>query len=201
MFTEMETRKYRQKRRAEQAQATRQQIVEAAMHLHETLGPARTSIKAVAEQAGVQRLTVYRHFPDDASLYQACTSHWMSLHPPPAKTAWDNIADPRQRTAKALLAFYRYYSKTSRMWRVAYRDVDDLPDLQGPMQQFDRYLDAVRDDLLSGWRPGKKQHKPLSITLRHGLRFATWQSLKKERLSDPAMAQLVIGWLPGAGGN
>lgn len=78
----METRKYTQTRRAEQQDETRERIVVAAVRLHEALGPANTSIKAIAEAAGVQRLTVYRHFPDDASLFQACTAHYLGQHSP-----------------------------------------------------------------------------------------------------------------------
>jgi AcrR family transcriptional regulator len=194
MFTEMKKRKYQQKRRAEQAEQTRQQIVEAAMYLHEQLGPALTSIKAVAEQAGVQRLTVYRHFPDENSLFEACTSHWLAKHPLPEMSEWSDLADAKQCTAQGLLLFYRYYRKTERMWKVSYRDVDEVTALQEPMMAIENYLDHVRDNLMAKWDVPSKDKKFLSITLRHCLRYSTWHSLKIEKLSDRKIVELVMSW-------
>lgn len=95
-----ETRRYRKRLRAEQEQQTRQAITEAAVKLHGTLGPARTTVSAIAEEAGVQRATVYRHFPDEPSLFQACSGHYMAMHPPPDPTRWMEIADPAERLVR-----------------------------------------------------------------------------------------------------
>jgi len=76
-------RPYQLKKRAMSREETRRKIVEATMHLHEEIGPRATTISAIAERAGVQRLTVYNHFPDETAVFQACTSHWLSLNPPP----------------------------------------------------------------------------------------------------------------------
>lgn len=195
MFTGMENRKYTKTRRAEQQDETRERIVEAAVKLHEALGPANTSIKAIAEEAGVQRLTVYRHFPDDVSLFQACTSHYLGLHPPPDMAAWSEIADAGERSAGALTAVYRYYRETERMWTVAYRDVDQLAALQEPMSRFEAYLDWVSDDLVTAWNETGAAKKQLQTTLRHALRFSTWKSLRAARLTDKKMAELVQAWL------
>ena len=135
----MKRRKYTKTLRAEQQDETRQRIVEATVKLHEALGPAQTSIKAIAEEAGVQRLTVYRHFPDDESLFEACTSHYLGLHPPPDLVTWAAIQDASERSRAALIAFYHYYGQTKQMWTVAYRDVDALEALQKPMSQFEAY--------------------------------------------------------------
>ena len=191
----MKKRKYTKILRAEQQDETREKIVEATVALHEELGPANTSIKAIAEKAGVQRLTVYRHFPDDVSLFQACTSHWFGLNPPPNLAEWAELEDAGERSHAALLAFYRYYRRTEKMWSAAYRDVDQLEALQGPMAQFEAYLDLVRDDLLARWKLKPGQKKSLAITLRHCLRFSTWASLKKEKLSDKKIVELVMGWV------
>ncbi|MCK5386118.1 MAG: TetR family transcriptional regulator [Gammaproteobacteria bacterium] len=191
----MKKRKYQQKARAEQAQETRQQIVEAAVKLHEELGPVNTSIKAIAEGAGVQRLTVYRHFPDDASLFEACTSHWFALHPPPPVADVDDPINPQHQTEKTLLGLYRYYRQTERMWYVALRDVEELEALQGPMNKAERYFDNMHNELLSAWKPEADIKKQLSMTLRHCLRFSTWRSLKAEKLSDKKMVELVMPWL------
>lgn len=193
----MKNRKYTKTLRAEQQDGTREKIVEATVALHEELGPANTSIKAIAEKAGVQRLTVYRHFPDDISLFQACTTHWFRLNPPPSLAEWTDLEDAHERSHAALLAFYHYYRRTEKMWNVAYRDVDQIEALQGPMGQFEAYLDLVRDDLLARWKPEPGQKKSLAVTLRHCLRFSTWASLKKEPLSDKKIVKLVMAWIPG----
>ena len=196
---EMENRKYTKTRRAEQQDETRERIVEAAVKLHEALGPANTSIKAIAEEAGVQRLTVYRHFPDDVSLFQACTSHYLGLHPPPDMAAWAEVVDAGERSHAALLAFYQYYRQTEKMWRVAYRDVDQVAAMRAPMGRFEAYLDQVADDLVQAWHTTQAARKPLKLTLRHALRFATWQSLKNARLKDRQIAELAQCWLAGIG--
>ena len=89
--------KYTLKRRAEQQAETRRRIVEAVVELHKTIGPADTTISAIAERAGVERLTVYRHFPDDAALFSACSEHWRAAHPHPDLAVWVGIADPGER--------------------------------------------------------------------------------------------------------
>ena len=195
----MTTRKYTKTRRAEQQDETRARIVDATVKLHEALGPAQTSIMAIAEAAGVQRLTVYRHFPDDASLFEACTTRYLELHPPPQPAAWADIERPGERSRTALLAFYQYYRQTEQMWRVGYRDVDQVVALQAPMGRFEAYLDHVTDDLVQAWHTTPAARKSLKLTLRHALRFSTWQSLKNARLKDRQIAELVQGWLAGTG--
>src|SRR5439155_11554065 len=97
-------------------------ITESAMTLHGTLGPAQTSISAVAEHAGVRRSTVYRHFPDEAALFGACSSHWAALNPPPDVAAWARIADPDERLRTALGELYAYYGRTGEMFDRLLRD-------------------------------------------------------------------------------
>lgn len=197
----MKKRKYTKTRRAEQQDETRAKIVEATVILHEELGPANTSIKAIAEKAGVQRLTVYRHFPDDASLFEACTTHFLGLHPPPNMAEWAEIDNASERSHTALLSFYRYYRRTEKMWSAAYRDVDKIEALQGPMSQFEAYIDQVSDDMVKAWNKTHNTKKQLRITLRHGLRFSTWQSLKNTKLKDEKIAELVQAWLVGIVNN
>lgn len=191
----MKKRIYTKTRRAELQDETRAKIVDATVALHEQLGPANTSIKAIAEKAGVQRLTVYRHFPDDISLFQACTSQYFDKHPPPNMADWAAIEDPSERSCAALLAFYRYYRSTERMMTAAYRDYDKVEAMQGPMDRFQAYLDQVRDDLLAQWSPKRIDNNSLALTLRHGLRFQTWASLNNEGLADENIAELVLGWI------
>ena len=102
-------RAYRKRRRAEQEEETRLRITEAAVDLHGSVGPARTTVSAIAERAGVQRATVYRHFPDEEALFAACSSHWAALNPPPDPAVWAEIADPDQRLRGALAELYSWY--------------------------------------------------------------------------------------------
>lgn len=169
------------------------------MALHEELGPANTSIKAVAEKAGVQRLTVYRYFPDEDSLFQACTSTWLSLNPPPNVTEWADMDHAAERSYAAILAFNNYYRRTETMWKGAYRDVDDVGALQKPMAMFEAYLDQIRDDLLAAWKARGKKKQQLSITLRHCLQFSTWDSLRCENLKDKQITELMMSWVKGGG--
>ena len=90
-------RPYRKKRRAELEAETRRRITESAVDLHGTIGPSRTSMSAVAERAGVRRSTLYRHFPDEAALFEACTAHWHAANPPPDLGGWAAIEDPDER--------------------------------------------------------------------------------------------------------
>lgn len=193
----MKKRKYNKTLRAEKQDETRERIVEAAVKLHEMLGPAKTSIKAIAEEAGVQRLTVYRHFPDDAGLFDACTAHYFGMHPPPNMADWAEIEDASERSHTALAAFYAYYRQTEKMFTVAYRDLDELEALQKPMGEFENYLDVVCDDLVKAWHQTHNTRNQLQITLRHAFRFSTWQSLQKTKLKDEKITELVQTWLTG----
>src|SRR6185295_8922834 len=102
-------RKYELKERARRQAETRQRIVEAAVDLHTSVGPARTTISAIAERAGVERHTVYAHFPDDRSLYRACSQHWGSEHPLPDFEALAKIDDPVRRLRRSLSELYAWY--------------------------------------------------------------------------------------------
>src|ERR671916_2681939 len=106
------TRKYDMKRRAERQEETRRRIVEATVELHQTVGMARTTISAIAEKAGVQRLTVYRHFPDERGLFSACTGLYMGANPPPDPASWTQVADPQERLRVALAEVYAYHRPT-----------------------------------------------------------------------------------------
>jgi AcrR family transcriptional regulator len=191
----MKTRKYTKIRRSEQQEQTRNRIVDAAMVLHEEKGPANTSIKAIAERAGVQRLTVYRHFPDDDSLYQACSAHWLALNPPPDITEWENIEPAHTRTFEALMAFYQYYNNTRMMWTKVYRDIEQVRAVRNVMVDYEAYLDMIRDGLLAPWKLKGKRKRQLAITLRHLLRFTTWQSLECENVKNKQKVELAMSWI------
>ena len=191
----MKKRKYTLKLRADKQQQTRERIVDAAMALHEELGPAATTISALAERAGVQRLTVYRHFENDEELFGACTSKWLGLHPPPDLSKFEN-ENPAARTHTFLLELFRYYRQTEKMWSGAYQDVKKVPALAEPMKGFDNYLAGITKELAADW--AQRKPKLLQATLGHAVRFTTWRSLAEQRLSDKAMSDLVCSWARAA---
>ena len=199
MFTHMATRKYAQTRRAEQQAETRRRIVEAMVALHREVGPARTTISAIAERAGVERLTVYRHFADEAAMFQACSAHFAAEAAPPDPSAWAAVAEPAERLRAALLAFYGYYRRAEDMLAHVHRDAPQLPALAAVMAPWEAFVDEVRDGLLEGWEASGPARVRLGATVAHALRFDTWRSLARaEGLDDPVVAELMVALARGA---
>jgi AcrR family transcriptional regulator len=188
-----EKRPYRMKRRAELEELTRRRITESAVALHGTLGPARTSISALAEHAGVRRSTVYRHFPDEASLFAACTAHWMADNPVPDMGAWAAIEDPDARLRAALDALYPYYRRTAGMMENLLRDEAVSELVRENFTGYRRYLAGARDALVHG-RPSRGGARTRErAAIGHALAFATWRSLAiDEGLDDAQAAELMV---------
>lgn len=189
----MSKRPYRMARRAESREETHARIVDAVISLHEEVGPKATTISAIAERAGVQRLTVYRHFPDDASMFQACSSGWYERNPFPDLDALEGSG--LQGCRDGLVALYRYYSRTERMTASILRDIPDMPVLREPNRPFVDFLRALHRKLLERVSPPLSREAFTATTLRHAIRFTTWQSLQEAGLSDEAKADLVTEWL------
>lgn len=120
-------RAYRLKERAQTEEETRLRIVEATVHLHQTVGDAQTTVSAIAKEAGVGRVTVYRHFPDERALLTGCTSHYFGQNPPPDPSFWADIADPAQRLETALHDLYAFYERDERMLARAEQDAPANP--------------------------------------------------------------------------
>ena len=175
-------RPYRMKRRAELEEQTRRRITESAVALHEELGPAQTSISAIAERAGVRRSTVYRHFPDEDALFAACSSHWRAANPPPDPRTWSSIGDPAERTRTALRELYAFYDSTEAMYVSLLRDEPLVPAVQRRLRDFYGYLRAIQDDPRrrprSAGPPRAATSAPRSATRSH---FTTWRSLTREQ--------------------
>lgn len=187
-----EKRPYRMKQRAELQEGTRRRITESAVELHGTLGPARTSISAVAERAGVRRSTVYRHFPDEAALFAACSAHWGSANPVPELDRWAAIGDPDERLATALGELYAYYRRTERMTQNLLRDEDTVPAVSKLFSGFHLYLGAAGNALMAGRRARGHRRRRLRAAIGHALAFTTWHSLARENeLSDSEAASLM----------
>lgn len=194
-------RSYTLRERAKSQDETRLRIVEATMHLHEEVGARATTISAIAERAGVQRLTVYRHFPDETAVFQACTAHWLTLNPPPEAAAWQHLAAPRQRAAAALAAFFAYYGHTRRMWASSHRDVDKVPALQDPMAAFSAHVAGIADALAAGFGATGPASARMQATLRHALTYPLWEALEGQQLDDEEKLALALAWLDGAAGS
>jgi len=183
-------RRYELKKRADRQDETRQRIVEAAVALHEQLGPAHTPVSAIAERAGVGRPTVYRHFPDERSLFTACTGHYMAQHHLPDATAWLQIADPEARLQFGLLEMYRWYRETEAMMVVAFRDLPDTPALAEVMEPIFARFAEITAMLAEGWP--MPESPVLLAAIGHALAFSTWRSLARDfGLSDETIADLL----------
>lgn len=185
-------RPYRLSRRAQSQAATRQRIVEAIAALHEEIGPARTTISAIAERAGVEQLTVYRHFPDELSQFVACASHWQQDHPAPTLERWMAITDPVQRLRAALEELYAYYAAGEPMLSMVLRDAGQLPDLQKVMEPFSQYLEAVVQLLSEPWKK-VTEGRMLTAAIGLAVQFSTWRSLTMSRqLSEQEAVELML---------
>jgi AcrR family transcriptional regulator len=186
-------RKYELKQRAESLAATRERIVEATVGLHDSLGPARTTISAIAERAGVQRLTVYRHFPDERSLFEACSGHWAARNPAPDPSTWAEVDDPEERLGIALTEIYAFYRSTEGMTGNVLRDMPDSPVMQEVAAPFIAYWQSVRDALDRGWKIRGHKRTLLRAVIGHALEFETWRSLARyEGLSDVVAADAMV---------
>ena len=187
------TRKYKQKRRAEQQSDTRRRIVEAVVALHRELGPARTTIKAIAERAGVERLTVYRHFADEGALFGACDAHFRIETRPPDPASWSTVADPSERLRTALVAYYEYYRRGEELIANAERDAPLMPALAAVLAPYGQRMAAVRENLGAAWIAPDDVQPRLRAAIGHALRFDTWRSLVRgEGLDDAGAAELMV---------
>jgi AcrR family transcriptional regulator len=169
------------RRRAELEELTRLRITKSAVELHEELGPARTSIAAIAERAGVRRSTVYRHFPTENALFDACSSHWRAANPPPDPSSWATIDDPAERTSNALRDLYAFYGRTQGMYSNLFRDEPFVPPVHRRLRDFYRYLDTLEDALMAGRGLRGRTARRARAAIGHALAFTTWRSLTHEQ--------------------
>jgi AcrR family transcriptional regulator len=183
VFIEMtqNKRKYEMKKRAERQRETRRRIVEATVELHRTRGPANTTVSEIAKRAGVNRLTVYNHFPDTTDLLRACSRSWTERHPAPDPKPWAQISDPQDRLRAALGELYGFYALTEPMRGNVLRDAETMPELAALLEgSVVPYLGAVRDLLAEGWEVGNDRRKRLLATIKLAIDFHTWRSLERE---------------------
>jgi AcrR family transcriptional regulator len=192
-------RPYRMKRRAELEEQTRMRITESTAALHEEIGPARTSISAIAERAGVRRSTVYRHFPDEDTLFAACSTHWREANPRPDPLPWAAIKDPATRTEAALTELYEFYGRTQRMYDSLLRDEPVVPIVQRLLRYFYDYLNTVQETLMSGRHLRGRAARRTRAGIGHAIAFPTWRSLTREQgLADDDAVALMCLLVEGA---
>jgi AcrR family transcriptional regulator len=191
-------RPYRKQRRAALEQRTRRRITESAMELHGTLGPSRTSLSAVAEHAGVRRSTLYRHFPDEAALFSACTAHWVASNPAPDIARWAAIGDPDERLRIALQELYAHYRRTDRMMDNLLRDEETMPTVKRMFRGFRDYIEAAHETLMAGRRVRGNARRRVLAATGHALAFTTWRSFVREQGLDDSQAADLMCRLVGA---
>lgn len=167
-------------------------ITEATMSLHERLGPRATTVSAIAEQAAVTRLTVYRHFPDEASLVSACSAHWSQLHPRPDPENWVKLDDPVQRLRTALAETYAWARPAAPMMSKIHRDLDAMPAFVSEFLAADeRARVAV---LRRGFRAHGRGGRSVNAALAHALQWSTWESLcSNQGLADQEVITIMVG--------
>jgi AcrR family transcriptional regulator len=194
------SRTYELKRRAERQEETRQRIVAAAVELHTTLGPSRTTVQAIAEKAGITRPTVYAHFPDSRSLFEACSRHVRATIPPPDPTTWHSIANPSERLETALRELYGYYERLEPLLENVQRDAAVMP-LVAEMNAYRaRHLEETRDLLLQPWPTRGGARARLQRAIGHALEFRTWQSLvRRQGCATDEAVQLMVAFACAAG--
>ncbi len=193
-------RPYRLQARQQSMEATRQRITEATVSLHQQVGPAATTVSAIADTAGVTRATVYRHFPSKEDLVAACSAHWRSRHPAPDIAAWKAIRDTRERLYVALVETYTWFEAAAPMLSMVMRDLNQMPpfvakaigaDLQSRVETVSRGLGAT----------SSSSRRRMRAVVTHALSVTTWQSLcEGGRLSNSdaaaAMAAAILETVP-----
>ena len=186
-------------RRARSQEETRLRITQSAVELHGTLGPSRTSMSAVAEHAGVRRSTLYRHFPDEDALFDACTAHWSASNPPPDLAAWARIDSPDHRLTIGLGELYAYYGRTEGMFENLFHDEATVAMVRERFAAFRDYFAAAQDALMAGRGLRGAARLRTRAALGHAIAFSTWRSLAREQgLDDGVVIDLLMALVGAA---
>jgi AcrR family transcriptional regulator len=186
-------RAYRQGKRADSAADTRRRIIDAAIDLHRTVGPAQTTVAEIARKAGVGRVTVYKHFPDDAALVMASQSQWLAQHPPPDAGQWAMILDPDARLRVALRELYLWYFDTEPMTGNVLREGAALPAFTAVYSLLRVHIREGAEILAAG-RVSDPQWTLATLNVVQS--YDTWRVLVHELgLTLGEAVELVVGWV------
>ncbi len=189
--------------RQDAIERTRERIVAATFELHATVGPSRTSISAIAEEARVQRHTVYAHFPDLEALYAACTAHGMRVTGMPDPEAWAPIAGPIERFHHGYAELATWYRANERMLTNVLAEVDPMAPSQNSAtatatgDPFEGRMIAILDSLLEPWDVRPRRRPILRAVIRHAIDFTTWRSLAAGGLTDARITAILGGLVRG----
>lgn len=191
-----ERKTYELKRRAEAMASTRRRITEATVALHQSVGPARTTVSEIARRAGVDRVTVYRHFPDEAALFRSCAQHYAARNPLPDPARWTELADPRERLRRALAAVYGYYDRNEALLANVTRDAEHMPAVRAAGAYRRQWLADVEQGLAQGW-DGDIEQVAHAVAL--AIDFRSWQTLVRKRgLSTRQAIGIMLAMVRGA---
>ncbi len=180
---------YKLKQRAASQEQTRQRIVEAAVELHQALGPTATTVSDIARRAGVGRVTVYRHFADEAEILGACSGLYFECHPPPDPESWRAIEDPVGRLRIGLAEAYAYHRETEAMITPVLADIPE----HEVVQPYHELWSRASDVLLEPWRARGRRRTLLRAGIALALSFHTWRQLIREQeLSDEQAIELAM---------
>jgi AcrR family transcriptional regulator len=183
------TRPYQLKRRAERQAMTRRRIIEAAIELHETIGPAAATVSDIAERAGVGRVTVYRHFPDELTLARACSGRYFERRPVPDPDRWRVIADPNERLRAGLRDTYAYHRATEAMMTHVLADARDHP----VMAPYHAHWQRATDILAAAWHARGGRRTILRAGIALALSFDSWRTLVREQhLTNDQAVELML---------
>ncbi len=171
------------------------------MRLHGTVGPARTTVSGVAREAGVQRATVYRHFPDEVSLFAACSAHYWAGNPMPDPVTWSTIAGSGTRLRHALGEMYAFFRRTEGMLEKTNRDAPLIEAMAKPVAEFRRYLDTAAAAIVAGRPERGRARRRVQAAVGHAISFPTWQSLVRQQgLEDAEAVSVMAAMVESAGG-
>ena len=189
------TRNYTLKKRAEQQAETRQRIVETAVDLHSSIGPAATTFSMIADRAGVQRHTLYAHFPDERRLLEACSGLVQERDPPPDSSAWRDVGDRRARLSAGLRAIYDWYERNAALFACVFRDAEH----HAPTREIaERRFGPAAADWKQTLGAGLSNEQRSMLVL--ALSFFTWRTLAKEAgLRQRAIVRAMVQTIERAG--
>jgi AcrR family transcriptional regulator len=181
--TDVKGRSYRQTNRAEQVAETRRRLVEAAIKLHATIGPARTSLSQVARAAGLSRPTLYAHFPDESALLRACTFHSLASDPPPDPQTWVQVTSAGERVRRGLAELYDYFERNESLTANILKDMYTVPAmkelhvpiLETAFTQMGEILGAGFEDRTEAVRQRRRAAVAVALS------FGTWQVLVRQQ--------------------